>query len=442
MGESSTPFDRWHTKRRPKPEDLPCRCGTRKSPLYPSGDHGRGQRWQARYTDPEGRRRKPGFDVWQDAQDHLDKVALAIRANTWVDPEIGKKRVEFFAAQYLQRRRDKDLDAGSTGTYSSHIRNHILPFMGKREAQTLKRRDTMAMVDHLIKTVDSSATIRGIFKTWRILVHYMMDEDVPLPANTCSRITLPELKGRAPVAFSPEEVCRVALAMRQVEPRYEILIWIAACAGLRLGEALGLRTTSVGWEEDLLIVVEQRQGGKAKRLKTKASRVTLPVDHFLIELLADHVQRFPRAAEATPRAHRRRKYPEAPDEALVVTNRFGRPVQRQEFNKKWNRAKEIAGLDKDARYHDLKRFYTSRIGSSGHHDPKTTQALSRHASFSETWDTYARPPQAVEGVTIRTFSDAFIPMAESHVPAVVATLQGYDRNGHGVDTDVRVWLST
>ncbi|MCX5188958.1 MULTISPECIES: hypothetical protein [Streptomyces] len=41
------------------------------------------------------------------------------------------------------------------------------------------------------------------------------------------------------------------------------------------------------------------------------------------------------------------------------------------------------------------------------HDPKTVQALSRHARFSETWDTCARPPLATEGLTVKVFSGAF-----------------------------------
>ncbi|WP_230396261.1 hypothetical protein [Streptomyces blattellae] len=42
----------------------------------------------------------------------------------------------------------------------------------------------------------------------------------------------------------------------------------------------------------------------------------------------------------------------------------------------------------------------------------TVQALSRHAEFSETWDTYAHPPLAVEEVTVTDFGAAF-----SHIDA-------------------------
>jgi integrase len=157
-------------------------------------------------------------------------------------------------------------------------------------------------------------------------------------------------------------------------------------------------------------VVEQRQGGQAVKLKTKTSYATLPVDHFLIERLIEHKERFPRLlpVSASAARHRRsRGYVVPPDEGLIVTNRLGRPVQRNDFDRKWSRAVGLAGLPQGTRYHDLKHFYTSRLGASKQHDPKTVQALSRHAQFSETWDTYAHPPLAVEGIVVRVFGPLF-----------------------------------
>ena len=59
------------------------------------------------------------------------------------------------------------------------------------------------------------------------------------------------------------------------------------------------------------------------------------------------------------------------------------------------------------RFHDLRHSYCSQLGASGRHGPKTVQALSRPAEFSETWGTYARPALAVEGVTVTAFGDMF-----------------------------------
>ncbi|MEU9168735.1 site-specific integrase [Streptomyces sp. NPDC048420] len=417
LSKPTEPFDRWH-KRYPKPErgDEPCRCGTRKRPLYPSADHGRGRRWQARYTDVAGKERRTCLVTWQEARDHLER-ALADIDSQRSSSSIGGRRVAFFATQMIERRRKRQKNANTSDAYESHLRNHVLPFAGKRRADTLCRRDSVSFVDYLLDKpgIHSPSTVRQVFKTWRILMHYMVDEDVPLPPNIVARIELPEVTPRVEVALSPVQVAAVAVAMRQVAPRYEVLIWLGACAGLRQGEAFGLRRGQVVWERSLLRVVEQRQHGKAVRLKTRASYATLPVDRFLIERLAEHAVQWSGPESAAPYAGRgghQRASADPTDEDLIVTNRFDRPVLRADFYRRWRRAVVQAGLPERTRFHDLKHFYTSMLGASGDHDPKTVQALSRHAEFSETWDTYAHPPLAVEDVTVTAFGAAFSDVAD------------------------------
>ncbi|MEU6349611.1 site-specific integrase [Streptomyces sp. NPDC047072] len=335
-----------------------------------------------------------------------------MRTGTWVDPDLGNEKVEAFAQQLIDGRRKRNKNEGTTETYESHIRTHIIPFLGSRTAKTLKRRDTTALVDYLIEKpgVESADYIGQIYKTWRILVNYMIDADVPLPANIVSRIELPEVQDRVNVTLSPQQVAAVAQAMRNIEPRYEILVWIAACAGLREGEAFGLKETSVNWKESVLYVEEQRQRRRAAKLKTKASYATLPIDRFLLVRLAKHMTLFRGPApvsQAAQRMRRRSGYIPPLDEGLIVTTRLGRPVAPTTFNEKWREAVQFAGLPEGTRFHDLKHFYTTRLGADGRYDPKTVQALSRHAQFTETWDTYAHPPIAVQGVRVNTFSQLF-----------------------------------
>lgn len=64
-------------------------------------------------------------------------------------------------------------------------------------------------------------------------------------------------------------------------------------------------------------------------------------------------------------------------------------------------------MDPDARFHDLKGFYTRALATSGNHDPKTVPRLSRHARFEETWDTYAETGAGAEEVKVTAFSSAF-----------------------------------
>ncbi|WP_369263537.1 tyrosine-type recombinase/integrase [Streptomyces sp. R35] len=416
MSKPTEPFDRWH-KRYPKPErgDEPCRCGTNKRPLYPSADHGRGRRWQARYTDIDGTERRTCLATWQEAREHLDKALAEIERKKSPNP-ADSMRVAFYAAQMIERRRKRRKNANTTAAYEGQLRNHVLPFIGSRPASTLRRRDSTSFIDYLIDKpgINSPRTVVQIFRIWRLLMHYMVDEDVPLPPNIVSRIELPEALPRVKVALSPGQVTAVAAAIRQVAPRYEVLIWLGACAGLRLGEAFGLKRSQVAWEHGLLRIVEQRQRGRAVRLKTRSSYATLPVDRFLIKRLARHTAQFSGPEAALSYAERRRQehHPVDPTEKdLLATNRIGHPVLYSDFYPKWRKAVGQAGLPERTRFHDLKHFYTSTLAASGKHDPKTVQALSRHAGFSETWDTYAHPPLAVEEVTVTVFGTAFSDVA-------------------------------
>ncbi|WP_427918701.1 tyrosine-type recombinase/integrase [Streptomyces sp. cg40] len=315
----------------------------------------------------------------------------------------------------IKRKKERGKRQNTVSAYEGHLRNHILPFVGNRPAASLRRGDSTAFVDHLLSTpsLQSPRSVIQVFKTWRILMHYLLDEDVPLPTNMVSRIELPEVQRRIEIALSPEQVAAAAVAMRQVEPRFEVVVWLGACAGLRRGEALGLKWDHIDWARNLLFIKEQQQHGRAAPLKTKSSNAKLPVDPFLISQLARHREQFgPLGSGLIPSG-----LTAGTEEnlGLVVANVDGQPVKVNYLYRKWRQSLDRAGLSPGTRFHYLKRFYTSTLGMSGEHDPKTVQALSRHARFAETWDTYAHPPMAVEGVTVDVFQTVF-----SHIDGPLA----------------------
>ncbi|WP_256122827.1 tyrosine-type recombinase/integrase [Streptomyces sp. LUP47B] len=322
-------------------------------------------------------------------------------------PAYAGREVSFYAAQMIKRKKARRKRRNTVSAYEGHLRNHILPFVGSRPAVSLRRSDSTAFVDHLLATpsLRSPRSVIQVFKTWRIFMHYLLDEDVPLPINIVSRIELPEVDRRIEFALSPEQVAAAAVAMRQVEPRFEVVVWLGACGGLRRGEALGLKWDHVDWARNLLCIKEQQQHGRAAPLKTKSSKATLPVDPFLTGQLARHMEKFsPLGSGLSSSGLTVRRLDSL---GLVVMNVHGRPVQANDFYRKWHQALDRAGLPPGTRFHYLKRFYTSTLGMSGVHDPKTVQVLSRHARFSETWDAYAQPPLAAEALRVNVFSRVF-----------------------------------
>lgn len=415
--ETDEPFDRWH-KKYPKEGDRPCKCGSRAKPLYPSADHGRGKRWQARYTDVTGQQRRPNFTHWDEARDHLAEVLTDMRRGTWQDPNLGKGFATEYAREWLTWIKERHDNRNTVDTYTSHTNVHVIPFLGPRRGRELRRADSNAFVDSLIAKELKASYVGQVFKTWRIWIHWLIDEkELPLPANVVKRIVLPKAEKRKPVEFTPEEVARIAEC---IEPRFEVLVWEAACGGLREGEAFGMTRDRIDFVGRLWHVAEQRQRGEAVKTKTEASTAWVSIDAFLIERIAAHMAagyHLPAPVQAATETRRRRRqalgqWSPPVAEGLIVTNHAGRPLTRSTFHPYWQGAVEKAGVDPDAHFHDLKHFYTRTLAKSGSHDPKTVQRLSRHARFEETWETYAGSGAGAEVVKVTAFSAAFAPFEE------------------------------
>lgn len=173
-------------------------------------------------------------------------------------------------------------------------------------------------------------------------------------------------------------------------------MWLAAGAGLREGEALGLTVPRAEFLARRLVIIEQMQNRQLSPLKTKASARVIPVDDLVLTAITAHMQR----------------WAPGPDQ-LLVTNRLGQPVQRNSFGDCWREAVSAARtcgkppapggtrhagcreqcadpahmLPRGTRFHDLRHFYASTLIAAGLH-PKVIQERLGHATMAETMDTY------------------------------------------------------
>ena len=147
-------------------------------------------------------------------------------------------------------------------------------------------------------------------------------------------------------------------------------VLLAAGAGLRQGEALGLTGRRVDFGGARLLLREQMQGGKLAELKTKGSKRTVPVDAGLLAEITAHMDAFP-----------------AGEDGVLITNTKGAAMIRGRFIEAWAKAVERAELPKGTRFHDLRHFYASSLIDAGV-NAKVIQRRMGHASITETFDTY------------------------------------------------------
>jgi integrase len=116
------------------------------------------------------------------------------------------------------------------------VDGHIVPLFGDRPLGALRRPDCTAFVSALAARLAPS-TVHTVFAVLRSLTQGAVADQL-IPANPCSRVPLPRLDKHVVVPLP-------ASAVSAMPPRYELAVWLAAGAGLREGEALGLTAQRV-----------------------------------------------------------------------------------------------------------------------------------------------------------------------------------------------------
>ena len=322
-----------------------------------------------RWRDPDGKQRKRSFRKKGDA----DRFAATVEADKlrgqYVDHRAGRVTLADFAEQRwlpsLVHVRPNTLDL-----YRAHLRNHVLPAFGSRSLASLRRQDCRTFVAALAAKL-APATVATVYAVLRMVMQTAVDYGL-IAANPCAKVPLPRVEHRVVEPLPAESVVALTAAM---PPRYAVTVWLAAGAGLREGEALGLTAGRVDFLRRRLHVEEQLQGVNGgppslAPLKTRASRRMVPVDDVVLNALTTHMQRW-----------------QAGSGGLIVTNRLRAPVRRSSFGHCWQMAVESCGLPRGTRFHDLRHFYASALIRAGLH-PKAIQSRLGHATITETMDTY------------------------------------------------------
>lgn len=359
-------YDRWH-RSRPDPGGQLCKHDKR-----PTAEHGVGQRWQVRYRDPNGKQKKENFARKPDADRRADALGGDLVRGVYLDPKAGRITLRRYAdEQWLPAQ--VHLRPSSSKLYRSHLNKHIYPVVGDRQIAGVSKADLKAFVSSLSKGL-APITVVTIFSVLRALMNSAVDDGL-IPANPCSRISLPRIE---PAVLEPLTATQVTAVAAAMTPWYRIAIWLAAGAGLREGEVFGLLVERVLFLHRKIMVEEQAQSGLLGPPKTRASKAAVPVDDLVLEKLAEHLKDYP------PRST---QLVDGRTVELVMTNRFGRVTGPNPFGECWRLAVKKAGLPKGTRFHDLRHFYASTLIAAGLH-PKVIQSRLRHATLAETMDTY------------------------------------------------------
>jgi integrase len=379
-------YDRWH-KTRPAPGDEPCpehRKG--RTRLYPTAEHGRGDRWQVRWRDDIGRQRKENFAKRSEADARDTAVKASLQTGTYIDAAAGKARFREYAEQW----RSIQVHRESTSTLTERaMRLYVNPAIGDLQLAAVRPAHLQQMVKRLTEEL-APATVHVVYG-YVASVFKPAVRDRIIGRTPCEGIRLPTLPRRRMFIAKPSAVVEVA----ELLPRqYRAAPLVAARSDVRPSETFGLEVECIDFLRRTIRVRQQlitsANPGHVAYLaepKTPQSDRTVPVTQDCIDLIVAHLAEFPaREVEIEDRTDPR--HPHTRIARLIFTTSRGEPVRRQSWSGVWAPAAHKAGFPAYTGLHCCRHMYASALIRFGE-SVKTVQHLLGHSSPAITLNVYA-----------------------------------------------------
>ncbi|MGC1105471.1 MAG: tyrosine-type recombinase/integrase [Candidatus Acidiferrales bacterium] len=279
------------------------------------------------------------------------------------------KRATFAEIVALWQKEVSSLLKPSTArAMASHLRFHLLPFFGRDPLDEIGPERVQTFIGKLAKgrsrhtilnVLGTLWSIRKMARRWGYVVNDVRHADLVIPASRPSR----------PSRFFTAEQVRSILSFAS-EP-WRTMFALAAMAGLRAGEVLGLSVDDLDFEQRLIFVRRSAWHGRLFSPKSAGSVAAVPMPEPLAEMLTNYL--------ASWRPNEKR---------LLFPNRRGNPYSANKVVQKrlWPILDSLSiprcGM------HAFRHSHASLLVSSGA-SPKVAQMQLRHSDPAITMRVYA-----------------------------------------------------
>lgn len=363
-----------------------------------------GRAWRGAYRDEAGRQHTKSFQRQVDAKRWIATEEAKVARGDWVNPAAGKVTFAAFYAEWSPRqvwlsstRENADLAVAGTTFAQMPLRS-----VRRSHVEAWVKQMTSALAP---TTIDTRFTIiRGVFRA--------AVADRLISSDPTIGVVLPR-KRRAEAAMAIPTNSDVAKLLNAAEPpnrptsRPGFTAYVALCAfaGLRRGEALGVRVGDIDFLARTLRVRRQIQRAKTAdvaagrdlveavagitvilRAPKYESERTIYLPDELVTILSEHVR------QHTP---------------VGVSDRWlfdegDRPWHDNLVDYRWRSTRSDAGVTH--KLHDLRHYFASGLIAAGC-DVVTVQRAMGHASATTTLSTYAHLWPTAEDKTRAAASD-------------------------------------
>jgi integrase len=196
--------------------------------------------WVVRYRTQGGRasrQREQSFgDDLNEAEDFLLKVEHDKKAHVFIDPNAGRVTFRAEAEAWLKQHLGADITIVG---YRSVLKWHVYPAIGDRQIRTIRRED----IKEIIATMTRKGLSASRVSQAHLVINAVFNETVrnkKLAESPCTDIPVPGI-ARAADFILPEDGQLEALAAG-LPADWAATVWLMYGCGLRIGEALAVRT--------------------------------------------------------------------------------------------------------------------------------------------------------------------------------------------------------
>ena len=229
-------------------------------------------RYRAYFREPSGKQRSKTFRTKKDASAFLAEVATSKARGSYVAPHAGRVLFADHAARWME---SWNTEATTTARDRSVMRTHVLPRWGSWQLAKIDHLAVQTWVTELGRT-RSRATVAKCYRlTAAVLRSAVRNRLIPFNPATDVRVPRRRREDKHDQVISRAELQRALLPA--VPARHRAIVATAAGAGLRWGEAAGLRADALDLDGCELQVV-RTTSWKSVRVPTTTGLVRHPVD--------------------------------------------------------------------------------------------------------------------------------------------------------------------
>jgi integrase len=338
-------------------------------------------RWEARIDlgrDGNGRRhRRTLYGASRsEVAAKLAEAGTLVRAGR--KPADNKTPLADYLTEWLERVRPS-LRPSTWVSYEGHVRLHLVPTLGRIPVGKLTARQVGDALRHEVANGSSPRTVGLSHAVLRAALADAVRLDV-VPRNVALDARAPKVVRSVPRPWSLDEAGRFLGAT--AGDRYQALYLLAATAGPRQGELLGLTWANVDLVGHRVTIADSLAWVDGVPYlgptKSEAGRRTLSLAPMTAAALVEHRRQQDAERETAGSAWR--------DNGLVFCSPLGQPLRGDVTTHRFQRLLAQHDLPR-VRFHDLRRLAATVLLASGA-TPHEVRATLGHSSIRLTSETY------------------------------------------------------